>query len=511
MFDETLGKASDAAGIMQCPIREAMQFDAGKLLQNLHIAVIIIDADTFRIRWTNHGTDHLLGLPSNQIIGRNCREILCSSHDQTCPFRILKQNTHTHEFEINTPDGRTIPVLKTVQRMRFKGREVFVETITDISEQKRIFNQLQESEKRFRNMTDMLPEAVFEADTQLRVTYANPAGLNMFGFTQKDLDNGISGLDIFVPEERERVRRNIWRRLKGSLTSACQYTAIRTDGSTFPILFNPTIIYVDGVYAGSRGIIVDLSERKRMDELSKARELAEETNRAKDIFLENMTHELRTPLTPIIGFTDIMMDADNLTPSQKEFLQIIRQRAHHMLRLVNGIVDVVKVETEKIELNCQPIDIVSLLEDIHNFFKERLEAKRIDYSLRLNESLPSTIYTDPTRLQQIILNLVDNAVTFTHSGRIDVQADYVEDETGSQFHLIVRDTGCGIPQDKLPHIFDHFYQTADSHNNAQKGTGLGLSICQRLARRMGGDITVTSTPGEGSEFHVRVKVLLPSQ
>jgi signal transduction histidine kinase/ligand-binding sensor domain-containing protein/DNA-binding NarL/FixJ family response regulator len=234
-----------------------------------------------------------------------------------------------------------------------------------------------------------------------------------------------------------------------------------------------------------------------VERLKESEQRALEANRAKSLFLSNMSHELRTPLNAVIGLSGLLERDRSLTADQQQTLGIIQRSGEHLLALINDVLSLSKIEAGKISLNLQPFDIRTLLQSVHEMTKLRAESKKIEIAFNLDAALPRTVYGDESKLRQVLINLIGNAVKFTDSGRIEVRVGWSGATGRASFE--VEDTGGGIAVEELGKLFQAFEQTATGVRS-QEGTGLGLVISREIVRLMNGDIWVRSQTGLGATF-----------
>lgn len=357
-------------------------------------------------------------------------------------------------------------------------------------------NRRRENEKKYMDLTNLLPQMIFETDTENNIIYINEYGKILTGCSTEDK---IDLFKLIDPEDRLSVRKIIRRSImkKSAVNSESRF--IRPDGSKIPVILYAGPVFKDDVYNGLRGIAADISERKKVeDKLEKA-------SSARSEFLANMSHEIRTPINGVLGLTGLLMNTD-LTENQKLYLEKIEYSAQSLLRIINDVLDFSKIEAGKLEMEDRVFSIEDLCIASFNVTKLNAVEKGLEIEYIIDPDLPDSVTGDPLRLEQILINLLSNAVKFTEKGKVLLSVEKGNPAEEGKIELVfsVKDTGIGISEDERKRLFNPFTQVDSSTTRKFGGTGLGLVISHQLLDLMGGEMTLESTPGEGSCFSFRV-------
>ncbi|HOT06558.1 MAG: hybrid sensory histidine kinase BarA [Methanosaeta sp. PtaB.Bin039] len=372
----------------------------------------------------------------------------------------------------------------------------------EILERKSAEQALRESETRYRDLTEMLPQPVFETDDEGLLNLVNRQACLLFGYSKQDMV-GMNFFDLVEPSERDRARKNMFSPNEPS--SSQEYSMVRSSGSIFrTIIYSSPIVREDRI-SGLRGIVVDITEQKLAEEaLMKAKDAAEAASRARSEFLANMSHEIRTPMNAVIGMTELLMST-RLDAEQQDFVETIRNSGESLLSIINDILDISKIDKGKMELDSAPFNLRDCIESAIDLVAAKSAEKGLELGYRMN-GVPSAIIGDKNRMRQILVNLLSNAVKFTDQGDILVSVSANDEGNGLyDIGFAVRDTGIGISRDQMPKLFHSFSQLDASTTRRYGGTGLGLAISKRLVEMMGGRIWVESEPGRGAVFSFVIK------
>jgi PAS domain S-box-containing protein len=372
--------------------------------------------------------------------------------------------------------------------------------------------KLRESEQLHRALIENTGEGIVFADLEERFTFANPSAEALLGVGPGELDGRSLG-EFTSPETFAAIKSQTEKRRNG-VKGSYPIEILRPDGQVRMILITATPQFDGkGELTGTFGIFRDFTDKYRAEEelrqhaeqLRIAKDAAEEASRAKASFLAVMSHEIRTPMNGVIGMTSLLLETP-LTPEQREFAEAVRRSGESLLAILNDILDFSKIESGRIELEQQPFSLTSCVEEGMELFASRAAEKGVELVGIIDPSVPDMLVGDVTRLRQVIVNLVGNAVKFTTAGEVcvSVQAQSADVEH-VELQIRVRDTGIGISRDNLGRLFQPFSQGDLSITRRFGGTGLGLAISRRLVELMGGTIRVETEEKKGSTFIVTMR------
>ena len=511
-------------------LRESEQEKAAILGGLKNVAVEYLDP-FMRLIWINDNLQESIGLSADEMRGACCYEAIFG-RSEPCSGCTVAQAINmgaSKEGDLITPDGRTW-ISRSSPLKDADGKITgVVHVLIDISARKSAERALKESERRLADIIEFLPDATFVVDKNGKVISWNRAiekmtgveaesilgkgdyeySLPFYGERRPTLIDMAKGIDPKIDPEFEKKYENLKRDEENNSLVGEAYMPLQGKGDAY-LLGSASALYdSNGDYWGAIESIRDITDRKRVEEeLQRSKEMAESATRAKSEFLANMSHEIRTPMNAVIGLTELLMDEkdEKLTSAQRECVEMIRISGDTLLSIINNILDLTKIEANMTELEHRPIDVKGCIESSMDLVSGSVGDKRIKFSYKIEENVPQFIMGDPTRLCQILINLLNNALKFTEQGEIAVSVSNTNlDDGGYEIHFAVKDTGIGIPEDKMSRLFRSFSQVDASTARKYGGTGLGLAISKKLTEMMNGRMWVESAVGVGSVFHFTIR------
>ncbi|MDX7953139.1 PAS domain S-box protein [Lichenihabitans sp. Uapishka_5] len=452
-----------------------------------------------------------LGYGRREVIGRLVTDFLTDAsrrkaRDVVIPRFFRDGHCSGVSYQMVAKNGRVIDVLLSavVERGAAGEDRHSLTVIEDVTDRLRTARALQDSETRYRRLAEATNDVITQLDMNLVRRYVSPACRSVLGYEPDELIGQVANKSIH-PDDKASLRSVFDKLVGGTMPGDRTMVTYRTRHKRGDWIWVEVGLNLvrdpDNTPRHMICALRDITERRRIAEaLDAARAAAERAAASKTEFLANMSHELRTPLTGLLGLHDLLAREPDLAPQHRAKLAMAQETGRSLMAVINDVLDFSKIEAGQLAIETVPFDLTALITACRDFATGDAARK----GLVLDATVPTGLFLmgDPTRLRQVLLNLLGNAVKFTATGRIDIVATY---EAGpAQLRLTVSDTGIGIPDDKLEAIFERFSQADGSITRQFGGSGLGLSICKNLVKLMGGTLRVTSTMGQGSTFTMTI-------
>ena len=502
--DQTLAKLGSTKESL---LREKRFSDS--LIASLPGIFYLFDCEGRFLRW-NENFEQVSGYSSAELSRMQPldffrgweREIIAKGIDE-----VFTNGHVTLESNLITKDGRAIPYMFTSNRILLDGKPHLAGLGIDVTERKRVGESLRKSEERFRRFAEASGHGFAMGELNGKLFFANDATLRILEEESEENFTKKTFYQYYTPENAEHLRQEILPRVLKKGHWVGEIPLLSAKGHEITTEQNIFLVRDEHGEPNMVGnIITDITERKRYQaELAKAKNEAEAANNAKSEFLANMSHEIRTPMTAILGFSDLLMGT--LTDQdQIDAAVTIKQNGNYLLKIINDILDLSKIEAGKLDvehIECSPCRILS---DVVSLMRVRADCKNLPLEIEYEGPIPQSIQSDPTQLRQILINLTGNAVKFTEVGKVRLVAQLLDaDGHKPKMQFEVIDTGIGMTEGQIARLFNPFHQADTSTTRKFGGTGLGLTISKRLAGKLGGDIAVKSTIGRGSTFTLTVE------
>lgn len=483
------------------------------LITNLQSGVLLEDENR-KIALVNQRFCNKFGIPAKpeQLIGVDCiaaieqSKVLFKEEEEFVDRvnEILQNRKLVLNDILFLKDGRIferdyIPVFI---ENRYSGH---LWNYRDVTEQHKIVDAIRRSEEKYRGIIENMNLGLIEVDLEEKIQYANQSFCQMCGYEADEILGKVAS-ELFVRGENaeEMSNKNLLRQEGVSDAYELAIRNKRGEKKWWLISGGP-LINPEGTRIGSIGIHYDITEEKKLQsDLVDAKYLAEESAKAKEIFLANMSHEIRTPMNGIVGMAR-QLSKTSLTKDQTFYLDTIKVAADNLLVILNDILDLSKIEAGKLSVEKVPFDVRNSMKQSCMVLAPKAEEKGLQLNCNVDSSVESTLIGDPFRLNQVMLNVIGNAIKFTEKGSIDINCTLSELKTKEAALLInVQDSGIGMEQDYLEKIFDQFSQEDRSTARQYGGTGLGMNISQQLVSLMGGELTIFSEKGKGTTVSIKI-------
>jgi len=445
-------------------------------------AIVTLDRDGSVTSW-NLAAEELFGYSREEAVGRDIDDLVVGREDSRIEAvsyeEVLRAGRLHTVTQRRRKDGTFADVELTVVPVIEEGEPTgYLVSYHDIGE-------LQRQKQYYESLLEASPIATVTIDLDHNVTSWNPAAEKLFGYTREEAVG--QNVDSLVARtgavRREALRVNQQFKQGGQVQLTTRRT--RKDGSLVDVDVRAAAIRIGDELVSMYILYHDISD------LQRARERAEAATQAKSAFLAMMSHEIRTPMNAVIGMTEVLLDTD-LTPEQRRYAEVIRTSGDALMAVIDGVLDFSKIEAGRLELESRPLDVRACVESALELVAASASSKGLDLAYVVAPEVPGAILGDATRLRQILLNLLNNAVKFTDKGEVVLSVDGRALGPGDgdagrsyQLHFAVRDTGIGIPEDRLSTLFESFSQVDTSTTRRYGGTGLGLAISKRLSELMG--------------------------
>lgn len=479
--------------------------------ENLHDLICLHQLDgTFT--YVSPSVTELFGYEPEALIGKSFRTVchpndVVQFDDPTFLTAVRCQEDRTLQYRIRTKDGKDAWV---ETKLRYvpgtHGEDDYLQSLTrDITRQRQFEQQIRQSEAKAQRLALVAKHThngVIITDAEGRTEWINEGFTRMTGYTMAEMVGEKPGHLLQGPDSQQTAvdyMNEMLARREPFNVELINYNKVQKAywvRIECQPLFDET-----GTLTGFMAIESNITERKQYEAaLKQAKEKAEEAARAKSEFLANMSHEIRTPMNAIIGLTGLLLDTE-LSKQQQEFIETLRTSGNSLLLIINDILDFSKIEAGKLEIEQQPFNLHACVQETIDLLSPKATQKELNLNYHVGDNVPRLILGDATRVRQVLVNLVGNAVKFTETGQVVVAVNAeAQSEENFEIQVSVQDTGIGIPRERMDRLFASFSQVDASTTRRFGGTGLGLVISKRLVEAMNGRIWVESEPGRGSTF-----------
>jgi PAS domain S-box-containing protein len=478
--------------------------------------MFVYDLETMKILQVNQSAIETYGYGYDEFLSMTIIDLKAPEEFTRLWKKLIDDPNSFQQTEIwdhRLKDGKIIQVEVHSHNLDFRHKDARLVLLIDVTEKIKTENRLRENELTLTNLIGNLPGMVYRCafDENYNMIFMSEACARITGYQPSDFveDKSITFNDLIFPEYRQPIWEKWLQVIGDKSVFEYQYPILTASGEVKWIWERGTGIYdKKGNVQFLEGYLEDMTiKRLNEEELIRAKEKAEESDRLKSAFLANISHEIRTPMNGILGFAELLKEPDLSPENQQEFLNVIEKSGQRMLNIINDLIDISKIEAGETTVRISDVNLNTLLAELHSFFTPEAKKKgiEINYHCPLPDEL-SRIRTDRTKLGQVLTNLIKNAIKFTESGSIDFGYFAID----SVFEFYITDTGQGIHPDQIEMVFERFRQGTLGLTRNHEGAGLGLAICKAYVELLGGEIWVKSELGKGSTFHFKAPASNPN-
>jgi PAS domain S-box-containing protein len=473
------------------------------LFENASDLIFVIYVDgTFA--YVNRKFIKTLGYPENEVSSLKISDVI--HPDQLDAFwknqeLLLSKPELTVESVLVCKDGTLIDVEGTLNCVIKYGRPYQIRGFCrDVTQRKQAEAALQAAQSKYQNIVDNALDIIFTTDMRGRITFVNRISGNITGYSMDEL-TGMVYLRLIHPDYRKAAGKFFENQMNNQTPDSRYLFPILTkNGEVKWIQQFTQILFDKGRPSGFQGVARDVTDRIKIEEeLRRARDEAEAGKQAEEQFIACVSHEIRTPMNAVVGFIDLISKT-GLDQSQQEYLWSLKHSSDRLLKIVNDLLEIKRIQAGKIEFVNVPFSLSNILKQQISIFSNQAGSKGIDLYYTVDPSIPDALLGDEARLSQILQNLISNSIKYTEQGHVHISISRENQDPGcARLRFSVTDTGVGIPREKLSGIFDT-YQQVDTRRDSLRGSGLGLAIFKNLVELQGGKVYVESVPGQGTAF-----------
>ncbi len=520
--------------IYRLQVSEQREMLLGRILENSRNPIILFNADSFDITQINQGAVQIFGYSQEEMDGKSFVELILASEFTKFKdhFTTLKTSISDHihfELTLCKKDQTELPAELHLQLYLDEHPPLVVVMVQNLTERKQheiikhefeldlmaYYAKIQDRERHLEMIQEYSMDAIITIDANGHVEAVNPAAEVMFGYSKQEL-MGQDIANYIIPTAFRQAHKEALQRHSQevghsfNIKRRVELPGLRVDGRILELEVGLIVLNLAGTKHYT-AFLHDVTERNQlMKSLENALQKTESVSQMKSEFLANMSHEMRTPMNSILGLTDLMLNTTISPQEQKNNLAVIFTASNALLDLINGILDLSKIDAGMVALDQMAFDLAGQIESACDPLAIKAHQKGVEFNCYIANNLPQTVVGDPSRLKQILINLVNNAIKFTESGEVTVRVElaradvFKKDPTQSveqvALHFSVADTGIGISSEMQAVVFDRFTQVDGSSTRQFGGVGLGLTICKHLVELMGGELKLESTVGQGTLF-----------